>query len=53
LATLADACRDASATGIRQALMIMALLCLWSAVHYVLAARTLRRDLDTHYVGNA
>jgi predicted MFS family arabinose efflux permease len=53
LSTLADACRDASATGIRHALIIMALLCLWSAVHYVLAARTLRRDLDTHYVGNA
>ncbi len=51
--TLADACRDASATGIRHALMIMALLCLWSAVHYALAARTLREDLDTHYTGNA
>jgi predicted MFS family arabinose efflux permease len=49
LATLADACRDASATGIRRALMIMALLCAWSAAHYVLAARTLRKDLDTHY----
>jgi hypothetical protein len=53
LATLVQACRAASAAGIRHALMIMALLCLWSAVHYVLAARTLRRDLDTHYVGNA
>jgi len=53
LETLVQACRAASATGIRHALMIMALLCLWSAVHYVLAARTLRRDLDTHYVGNA
>ena len=53
LSTLAEACRTASATGIRHALMIMALLCLWSAVHYVLAARTLRHDLDTHYVGNA
>ena len=53
LPSLAEACRDASATGIRHALMIMALLCLWSAVHYVLAARTLRRDLDTHYAGSA
>ncbi|HEX3837167.1 MAG TPA: MFS transporter [Steroidobacteraceae bacterium] len=46
---LADACRNAGATGIRQALIVMALLCVWSAVHYVLASRTLRRDLDTHY----
>jgi len=48
---LVDACRDAGATGIRQALMIMAALCVWSALHYVLAARTLRQDLDTHYTG--
>ena len=53
MATLAEACRDASAAGIRHSLMIMALLCAWSALHYVLAARTLRRDLDTHYAGNA
>lgn len=46
---LADACRNASATGIRQALILMALLCVWAALHYVLASRTLRRDLDTHY----
>ena len=48
---LADACRNASATGIRQALMVMALLCVWSALHYVLASRRLRQDLDTHYSG--
>jgi predicted MFS family arabinose efflux permease len=53
LPALADACRNAGATGIRQALMVMALLCVWSALHYVLAARTLRRDLDTHYTGSA
>jgi len=52
LAALGDACRAAAATGIRQALMVMALLCLWSAVHYFLAARTLRADLDTHYAGS-
>jgi hypothetical protein len=51
LPVLADACRNASATGVRQALMVMALLCAWSAVHYVLASRTLREDLDTHYAG--
>ena len=31
--------------------MVMALLCVWSALHYLLAARTLRQDLDTHYSG--
>jgi predicted MFS family arabinose efflux permease len=50
LPELADACRNASATGIRQALMVMALLCVWSALHYLLASRNLRKDLDTHYV---
>jgi predicted MFS family arabinose efflux permease len=53
LPALADACRSAGATGVRQALMVMALLCVWSAVHYVLASRTLRKDLDTHYVATA
>ncbi|MEJ0007199.1 MAG: MFS transporter [Steroidobacteraceae bacterium] len=51
LPALADACHNAGATGIREALMVMSLLCVWSAVHYVLAARTLRQDLDTHYCG--
>jgi predicted MFS family arabinose efflux permease len=50
---IADACREASATGIRHALMLMSLLCVWSAVHYVLASRTLRRDLETHYSAGA
>ncbi len=53
LPVLADACRSAGATGVRQALMVMSLLCVWSAVHYVLASRTLRNDLDTHYTGAA
>jgi hypothetical protein len=53
LPALADACRNAGATGIRQALMVMALLCVWSALHYMLAARNLRRDLDTHYTAGA
>lgn len=53
LPALGDACRTASSTGVRHALMVMALLCLWSAVHYLLASRTLRRDLDTHYAANA
>jgi predicted MFS family arabinose efflux permease len=52
LPALAEACRSAGATGVRQALMVMALLCVWAAVHYVLAARNLRKDLDTHYVAS-
>jgi hypothetical protein len=44
------ACQAASATGIRHALITMSLLPAWAAVHYALAARTLARDLDTHYV---
>ena len=44
-----QACADASAAGVRHAIMAMSLLFLWAGVHYFLAARTLRRDLDTHY----
>ncbi len=46
---LVAACGNASAAGIRDALMVMSLLCLWAALHYLLAGRDLRRDLDTHY----
>ncbi len=47
--TLADSCLNASATGVRQALMAMSLICIWAAAHYFYAARNLRRDLDTHF----
>jgi hypothetical protein len=40
-----QACAAASATGIRQAVMAMSVFLLWAAVHYFLAARTLRADL--------
>jgi len=46
---LAAACGDASAAGLRDALMVMSLLGLWAALHYALAARHLRRDLETRY----
>ncbi|HTX24544.1 MAG TPA: MFS transporter [Steroidobacteraceae bacterium] len=46
---LADACSRASATGIRHALMLMSLLGVWAALHYLLAARDLRRDLERRY----
>jgi predicted MFS family arabinose efflux permease len=46
---LVTACSAASAAGIRHALMVMSLLGLWAALHYFLAARDLRRDLETRY----
>ena len=48
-AALANACHVASATGVRDAIMTMSLLFAWAALHYLLAARHLERDLDTHY----
>jgi predicted MFS family arabinose efflux permease len=48
-AALAAACRTASATGVRDAIMTMSLLFAWAALHYLLASRHLERDLDTHY----
>ena len=46
-AALGTACRDASTQGVRMALMCGAAFFLWSALHFLLAARTLRRDLYT------
>jgi predicted MFS family arabinose efflux permease len=51
--SLVDACSDASAAGVRHAVMAVSLVCIWAAVHFVLAARTLRKDLDTHYEPDA
>ena len=39
------ACRAASTEGLRLALMTVQIFFVWAAVHYVLAARTLKRDL--------
>ena len=41
----AGACGAASAAGLQQACMLGALIYLWGAVHFALAARTLKRDL--------
>jgi predicted MFS family arabinose efflux permease len=49
-ANILAACREASAIGIRNSLMTAALIPLWGAVHYFLASRTLRRDLEIRYV---
>jgi predicted MFS family arabinose efflux permease len=50
LDTFTQSCAGAQATGLRHALMLMSLTCVWAALHYWLAARSLRRDLDTLYV---
>lgn len=50
-AGLASACADASAAGIRHAIAALSLLFAWSAIHYFLASRSLREDLDRHYEG--
>ncbi len=44
-----EACAAASAAGVRHAITAMALLFPWAGLHYFLAARTLRHDLDTRY----
>jgi hypothetical protein len=46
---LTQACDGASAAGVRYAIMAMSMLFLWAALHYALAARHIRQDLDTHY----
>lgn len=40
-------CQAAAAHGLRWALIACTLALLWSALHYLLAARTLRRDLSS------
>ena len=44
--TLVSACKAASAQGVSEAMVIAAGACLWAALHFALAGRTLRRDLD-------
>ncbi len=41
----AGACGQASAAGLQWAFVIFAMVYLWAAMHFVLAARTLRRDM--------
>ncbi len=43
--TLAGQCERASATGLRWAIVTCALVFFWAALHYLLAARHLKRDL--------
>ena len=44
-ATLVAQCERASASGLRWAIIISALVFFWAALHYALAARHLKRDL--------
>ena len=44
-AALAQACRSASASGLQQAILICTLFYGWGALHFLLASRTIRRDL--------
>lgn len=48
-ADLANACLAASADGIRFAMAAVVFFLLWGSLHYLLAARTLRADLDQRY----
>jgi hypothetical protein len=48
-AALSHACAAASAQGIRFAMVAVVFLLLWGSLHYFLAARTLRADLDARY----
>lgn len=43
--TPTDACRAASAAGLRQAILILSLFNVWAALHFFFAARSVRRDL--------
>lgn len=40
---LAQACANASATGVRYAMLTITIVLVWSAAHYFLASRTMRR----------
>ena len=42
---LALACRHASASGLQQAILISTVFFGWGAIHFLLASRTIRRDL--------
>jgi predicted MFS family arabinose efflux permease len=48
-AALSSACSISSAYGIRFAMAAVVFLLLWGSLHYFLAARTLRADLDARY----
>jgi hypothetical protein len=46
---LSAQCSNASAEGVKHAVMAVALVCLWAAAHFLMASRNLGKDLDTHF----
>jgi hypothetical protein len=44
-ASTAAACRDASVAGLRQAIVVTTVAFVWGTIHYLLAARSVRREL--------
>ncbi|MBU1374717.1 MAG: MFS transporter [Alphaproteobacteria bacterium] len=46
-ADLTEACRVASAVGIRNALVVIVTLFWWASLHYLLAARSIRAELQS------
>ncbi|WP_176329252.1 hypothetical protein [Paraburkholderia sacchari] len=48
----ATACHDASAYGIRYAMLAVSVVLLWSAAHYFLASRHLSRSKQFVAVGS-
>jgi hypothetical protein len=47
--SMASACSNASADGVKHAVMAIALVALWAALHFLIASFRLREDLDTHF----
>lgn len=44
---LMAACTHASSTGLKQAILLTTFFFLWGSFHYILAARTIRRDMGS------
>lgn len=49
LPALEGQCSAASAAGIQHAVMAIALMSVWAALHFLIASRNLAKDLDTNY----
>ena len=49
LPALEGQCSSASALGVQHAVMAIALICLWAELHFLIASRSLAKDLDTHF----
>jgi hypothetical protein len=45
-ASMSEACRAASSVGLKYALVGIASIGVWAAIHFMMAARTLRQDMN-------